>query len=124
MPLCRSFPSAGISYHGSPIVEAAGERYLDDSKHGGQGVLHRLLLLLGDDVDASTRESAKQLAGSFADVLETRSAPRSGITLVCPDGYVAYLTHKLDGAALRSVQEVLQRQTQPATSSQHAAHSA
>ena len=116
----QNLSELGISYHGSPIVEGAGERYLDDSMCGGQGIRNRFLLLLGDDVDVSTRESAKQLAASFADVLEIRSAPRSRITLVRPDGYIAYSTHKHDGAALRSVHELLLRQTQPAFSSQHA----
>jgi aromatic ring hydroxylase-like protein len=80
---------------------------------GGQGILSRFLLVLGNDVEASTTEAAQQLAGSFPDVLELRLAPHPGIMLVRPDGYIAYATHSRDGvSALASLRAVLERQTQ------------
>jgi hypothetical protein len=103
----------GIAYRGSPIVEGPGKRYFDDSLRGGQGILSRFLLVLGNDVEASTTEAAQQLARSFPDVLELRLAPHPGIMLVRPDGYIAYATHSRDGvSALASLRAVLERQTQ------------
>ena len=102
----------GIAYHGSPIVEGAGDRYFDDSLRGGKGIRSRFLLVLADDADSSTTETAKQLSESFADLVELRRAPRPGITLVRPDGYVAYSTHSHNPiAALQSVRSLLERQT-------------
>jgi 2-polyprenyl-6-methoxyphenol hydroxylase-like FAD-dependent oxidoreductase len=102
----------GVAYRGSPIVEGAGERYFDDSVRGGKGILNRFLLVLGDDAESSTAEAAKQLAGSMTDIVELRSAPRRGITLVRPDGYIAYSDHDRDPiAALKSIRSLLERQT-------------
>ena len=102
----------GIAYRGSPIVEGAGKRYFDDSLRGGAGVLSRFLLVLGDDAGTSSAEAAKQLAAEFSDVVELRSGPAQNITLVRPDGYVAYSAHNGDAiAALKSVRSILERQT-------------
>ncbi|MFL6285784.1 MAG: FAD-dependent oxidoreductase [Pyrinomonadaceae bacterium] len=102
----------GIAYRGSPIVEGAGKRFFDDSIRGGEGIRSRFLLALDEDADSSTKESAKQLAEAFGDIVELRSGPYQDITLVRPDGYVAYSAHKHDGvAALQSVRSVLERQT-------------
>jgi hypothetical protein len=103
----------GIAYRGSPIVEGPGQRYFDDALRGGQGILSRFLLVLGNDAEASTTEAAKQLAGSLPEVLELRLAPHPGITLVRPDGYIAYATHSRAGVpALASLRAVLERQIQ------------
>jgi len=60
----------------------------------------------------STTESAKQLCGSLSDIVELRLALRQGVTLVRPDGYIAYSAHNHDDlAALRSARLVLERQT-------------
>src|SRR5262249_34379391 len=40
----------GISYAGSPIVEGAGSRYFDDSIRGGNGLVSKFLLVVGDRV--------------------------------------------------------------------------
>ena len=102
----------GIAYRGSPIVEGPGRRYLDDSIRGGKGILNRFLLVLDSDAGSSTTEAAKQLAGSFPDMVELRLAQRQGVALVRPDGYVAYSAHNGDGiAALGSVRLLLERQT-------------
>ena len=102
----------GVAYRGSPIVEGAGERYFDNSLRGGDGIRSRFLLVLGNDSESSTTEAAKQLAGSFIDIVELRLAERQGVTLVRPDGYIAYAAHNGDGiAALGSVRSLLERQT-------------
>jgi 2-polyprenyl-6-methoxyphenol hydroxylase-like FAD-dependent oxidoreductase len=102
----------GIAYRGSPIVEGAGKRYFDDSIRGGEGIRSRFLLALDEEANSSIKESAKQLAERFGDIVELRSGPYKDITLVRPDGYVAYSAHNHDGvAALQSVRSVLERQT-------------
>jgi 2-polyprenyl-6-methoxyphenol hydroxylase-like FAD-dependent oxidoreductase len=104
----------GIAYHGSPIVDGAGKRYFDDSLRGGDGIRSRFLLLLGADVDSSTQEAAKQLAGSFSDIVELRFARHPAVMLVRPDGYIAYSAKSHDGtAALAAVRSLLERQTNP-----------
>ena len=102
----------GIAYHGSPIVDGAGERYMDDSLRGGEGIRSRFLLELDESVESSTREAAQQLAGSFSDVLELRPARNHGVTLVRPDGYIAFSAHNHRGIdAMSSVRSLLERQT-------------
>ncbi len=102
----------GIAYRGSAIVEGTGERFFDDSLRGGDGIRGRFLLLLGNDADSSTKQAAKELAGSFIDIVELRFRPGHDLTLVRPDGYVAYSAHKRDGiAALTPVRSLLERQT-------------
>ena len=108
----------GIAYRGSPIVDGAGERYFDDSVRGGRGIRSRFLLVLGDDADSPTIAAAGRLAGARADVLELRVVPGRGMSLVRPDGYIAYATETRDAAtALASVREVLDRQTRPPAAS-------
>lgn len=102
----------GIAYRGSPIVEGAGERYFDDSLRGGDRIGSRFLLLLGDDAGPSAVEAATQLAERFADVVELRPGPVGGVTLVRPDGYVAYSARNGDWVAeLKSVRSILELQT-------------
>jgi 2-polyprenyl-6-methoxyphenol hydroxylase-like FAD-dependent oxidoreductase len=102
----------GIAYRGSPIVEGAGKRYFDESLRGGDGIRSRFLLVFDDDADSSIKEAAKQLAGSFDDIVELRRGPRHDMTLVRPDGYIAYSARDADGiAALKSVGSLLERQT-------------
>src|SRR6266498_4838628 len=102
----------GIAYRGSPIIEGAGKRYFDDSLRGGEGICSRFLLVVDDDEESSVKEAAKQLAGSFSDIVELRLGTCDDITLVRPDGYIAYSAHHHDGiAALKSVRSLLERQT-------------
>jgi 2-polyprenyl-6-methoxyphenol hydroxylase-like FAD-dependent oxidoreductase len=102
----------GVAYRGSPIVEGAGKRYFDDSLRGGDGVRRRFLLLFDDNVDASIKEAAKHLAKSFCDVVEIRLRPGPDITLVRPDGYIAYSAPNHDGiAAFKPMRSLLERQT-------------
>jgi hypothetical protein len=102
----------GIGYRGSPIVEGPGTRYFDDSIRGGDGIRTRFLLLLS--ADTASTEPAKQLFESFQSVLERRTSVGPGITLVRPDGYVAFSNDHSDRSELESVRSLLQRQvTQP-----------
>ena len=102
----------GLAYRGSPIVEGAGKRYFDDSLRGGAGILSRFLLILGDDDNSTTVEAARQLTRSCRDLVELRSRPGHSITLVRPDGYIAYSSHDHDGiTALNSVHSLLELQT-------------
>ena len=103
----------GIAYRGSPIVEGAGKRYVDESLRGGDGIRSRFPLMFDGDADSSIREAAERLAGSFGDIVELRMGPSRDMTLVRPDGYIAYSADISDGiAALKSVRSLLERQTQ------------
>jgi 2-polyprenyl-6-methoxyphenol hydroxylase-like FAD-dependent oxidoreductase len=102
----------GISYQGSPLVEGAGERFFDNSLRGGNGIRSRFLLLLNNDAESATAENARQLVGSFADMVELRWTERAGVTLLRPDGYVAYNESSADSvAALGLVRSLLELQT-------------
>jgi hypothetical protein len=101
-----------VAYRGSPIVEGAGTRYFDDSLRGGDGIRSRFLFVFDSDAHSSARDAAKQLSESFSDIVELRLLPRHDITLVRPDGYVAFSANSRDGiAAVTSVRLLLERQT-------------
>lgn len=106
----------GITYSGSPIVEGAGKRYFDDIVRGGK-LLHRFVLILGADADQSTQAAAKQLADSMSEVIELRLGGGKGITLIRPDGYIAYASHTTDQAGFDQVRSLLQRQTDAVSAS-------
>ncbi len=102
----------GVAYGGSPIVEGAGERYLDDSLRGGDGIRSRFLLLFDSGADSSAREAARQLCESFRDIVELRLRPNQDTTLIRPDGYIAYSEGRRgEIAVLMSVRSLLERQT-------------
>ncbi len=102
----------GVAYHGSPIVEGAGERYLDESMRGGSGIGSHFLLMVGDGVDALVKEAAQQLVETHGEVVELRTVPGDAIALVRPDGYAAYSAHSRNGlAALTEMKGLLERQT-------------
>ena len=106
----------GIAYPGSPIIEGPGKRYFDDSLRGGHGIQSRFLLMVDDANEASSTEAAKQLCSSLADVVELRPTRQPGITLLRPDGYVAYSAHNANSiAALASVRTLLEFQTGPSS---------
>jgi 2-polyprenyl-6-methoxyphenol hydroxylase-like FAD-dependent oxidoreductase len=102
----------GVAYRGSPIVEGAGERYFDDSLRGGDGIRSRFLLMVDSDSGSSSREAARQITDELSNIVELRLRPHHDMTLVRPDGYVAYSAHSRVGiTALRSVRALLERQT-------------
>jgi hypothetical protein len=101
-----------VAYPDSAIVEGSGKRYFDDSMRGGNGIRSRFLMMIGPDKASATREMAKQLCESFHDIVELRSSRNAGVTLVRPDGYVAYSAQPRDLVrALASVRSLLERQT-------------
>ena len=102
-----------VAYRGSPIVEGAGERYFDDSLRGGEGIRSRFLLVFDSNADPSAREAARQVAESFGPIVELRLRPGHDLTLVRPDGYIAYSAHRRDGIAAwtSSVRSLLERQS-------------
>jgi len=69
------------------------------------------VLVLEYEASRSTKAAAKELADSYNDVLELRSGRHKGITLVRPDGYIAYSSHEDSTAALKHLQGLLERQT-------------
>ena len=102
----------GIAYAGSPIVEGSAKRYFDESLRGGRGIKSCFLLMIENDQKSAMREAADRLCGSFGHVLELRASPQHGVTLVRPDGYVAYSSRNGESvAALESVRSLLERQT-------------
>lgn len=106
----------GIAYRGSPIVEGPGERYIDDSMRGGNGIVNRFLLVLDKAADSATVEAARQFAASFEGVVELRLAQRRGVTLVRPDGYIAWSSHASHSRdPLERMRLLLQQQTQRLT---------
>ena len=105
----------GLAYRGSPIVDGRGERYLDDSMRGGEGIRSRFLLFCGSAMDAPVQDAARKLAASMNDLVEVRMSSHPGLKLVRPDGYVAYSQRGADAlAALKAVRALLERQTRQA----------
>lgn len=69
-------------------------------------------MLTGDDLDGATVQAVKSLCNEFADIVEQRSSRRPGLTLVRPDGYVAYVGRASAGpAAMKSLRAALARMT-------------
>ncbi|HTR02280.1 MAG TPA: FAD-dependent monooxygenase [Thermoanaerobaculia bacterium] len=101
----------GIAYPGSPIVEGPGQRLFEDSMRGGGGIRSRFLLLIGGEADGATRGAAAQLAAALPELVETRASKTPGVTLVRPDGYVAFEAAAGGAAAVAGAQSVLERQT-------------
>jgi len=102
----------GIAYSGSPIIEGPGERYFDDSLRGGKDIGGRFVFVMDNDADSATQKAAQQLCESFSDIVELRRGSKAGITLVRPDGYIAYAAKGRDGlSALASLRSILERQT-------------
>lgn len=109
--MVRTLAELDIAYEGSPIVSGAGQRCLHPSMRGGKGIRSRFVLLVGDRCDPRAKQAAAQLAGAGAGrLLEWRVVPSAGVTLVRPDGYVAYTAEARKGiAAVESAASVLQR---------------
>jgi 2-polyprenyl-6-methoxyphenol hydroxylase-like FAD-dependent oxidoreductase len=101
----------GVAYGGSPIVEGAGKRYFDDSLRGGDGIRSHFLLIFDNRADSAVTAAAERLAESFGDLVALRPRSTRDITLVRPDGYIAYSAPTHEGiAALTHVRSLLERQ--------------
>jgi 2-polyprenyl-6-methoxyphenol hydroxylase-like FAD-dependent oxidoreductase len=102
----------GIAYGGSPIIKGDGSRYFDDSLRGGNGIASRFLLLIPESADSSTRDTFSRFCSSYNEIAEMRAAQNERITLVRPDGYVAYKALTSNASSiLAEVRSVLERQT-------------
>lgn len=102
----------GVAYRGSPIVDGAGKRHFDESVRGGQGICNRFLLLIDEDADPVTMQEAARLTESFEEVVELRASRHQGITLVRPDGYVAWEgTVKGEDTPWEAIRSLLREQT-------------
>jgi len=108
----QTLSELAVAYPDSAIVEGSGKRYFDDSMRGGKGIRSRFLMMIGPDRESLTRVVAKQLFESFRDIVEFRSSRNVGVTLVRPDGYIAYTAQRRDLVpALASVRSLLELQT-------------
>lgn len=101
----------GIDYHGSPIVEGPGKRFFEKSLCGGQGTGRRFLLMIGNDLDGATKDALVRFCEPFHEVMEPRTTEQPGITLVRPDGYVAYASRVCAESTQEQLRSVLERQT-------------
>jgi 2-polyprenyl-6-methoxyphenol hydroxylase-like FAD-dependent oxidoreductase len=101
----------GIAYANSPIIEGPGERYFDDSMRSG-GINGRFLLMVDKADENRMSDALKQFSESFNEIVELRSNDHRGITLVRPDGYMAFTAHSINDSTLSSLRSVLMRQIQ------------
>jgi hypothetical protein len=99
----------GIAYSNSPIIEGPGKQYFDDSMRSG-GINGRFLLMVDKADENRMSDALKQFSRSYNDIVELRSNEHRGITLVRPDGYVAFTAHSLDDSTLSSLRSLLKRQ--------------
>jgi hypothetical protein len=99
----------GIAYPNSPIIEGPGERYFDDSMRRG-GINERFLLIVNRAEANRMSEVLKHFSKSFNEIVELRSNDHRGITLVRPDGYVAFTAHSINDSSLSSLRLLLERQ--------------
>jgi hypothetical protein len=114
----RRLSELGIAYEGSPIIEGPGQRFFDDSLRGGDGIGSRFLLFFDQSAHSPAQQSARHLVDSFSDILELRFSPHPGVTLVRPDGYIAFSSHLGDNITpLESIRSILERQTANSSSS-------
>jgi 2-polyprenyl-6-methoxyphenol hydroxylase-like FAD-dependent oxidoreductase len=103
-----------VAYRKSPIVDGPATRYFDESLRGGTGIRSRFLLLVDEEPDRPVKEAAQRLVAAFPGVLELRTRRGADITLIRPDGYVAYSVHGGGAtAALDRIRTLLERQTVP-----------
>jgi hypothetical protein len=107
----QTLSELGVAYSESPIIEGPGARYFDESLRGGHGIGSRFVLFVGADGNPVSSAEVKNLGEDFRDVLDVRSGQHPGITLVRPDGYIAYGSHgSSTPSALKSARAVLERQ--------------
>ncbi len=101
----------GVTYRDSPITDGPAARYFDQSMRGG-GIGSRFQLFIDDEPEPMVRLAARELISAFPDVVDLRTHRHADVTLVRPDGYVAYTAHSHGSmAALNAVRRLLERQT-------------
>ena len=103
----------GVAYRDSPITDGPATRYFDESMRGG-GIRSHFQLFIDDEPEPEVRDAARQLVAAFSEVVDLRTHRDADVTLVRPDGYVAYTAHSHGAiAALNTVWRLLERQTVP-----------
>ena len=101
----------GVTYRNSPITGGPAARYFDESMRGG-GIRSRFLLFIDDAPEPVVRDAARELTRAFPDVVDLRTGRDADVTLVRPDGYVAYRADRHGPmAALTAIRRLLERQT-------------
>jgi hypothetical protein len=110
----------GIAYRGSPIVEGPGKRYFDDSIRAGTGIGSRYLLFVQNDEMPSMGRAGKEILELLRDIVELRPSHHAGMTLVRPDGYIAWSAHHGDSmSGLEAVRSLLQGHTASRAAAAH-----
>lgn len=107
--LVQKLSELAISCAGSPIVEGAGERFVDPSLGAG-GICSRFVLFLDEAAPAAVLDDARRLVEAHAAVLELRRYHARGISLVRPDGYVAMSAQAASAASMAAAGRLLERQ--------------
>lgn len=101
-----------ISYAGSPVIEGAGRRFWGDSLRGGKGIKNHFLLFVSEESGDAEKDMTRKFCDSFADIVELRYSQTPGITLVRPDGYIAYEGAGVEAhKALEAMEPLLKAQT-------------
>jgi 2-polyprenyl-6-methoxyphenol hydroxylase-like FAD-dependent oxidoreductase len=95
----------GIAYHGSPIIEGPGERYLDDSMRNGAIGRKFLLMTESENVPRVSEDTRP-----FKHVVDIRPSQQPGIKLIRPDGYVSYSSRDSGDRAIVSVKALIAKQ--------------
>ena len=68
------------------------------------------MLVLSTEAESTIKDAAKQLAESLSDIVELRLMGNHGLTLVRPDGYIAY-SARAGEEELRTIHALLELQT-------------
>jgi 2-polyprenyl-6-methoxyphenol hydroxylase-like FAD-dependent oxidoreductase len=95
----------GIAYRGSPIIEGAGDRYLDDSMRNG-GIGRKFLLIRESEKVPSVSEAIRP----FTHVVEIRPSQAPGIKLIRPDGYTSYASRDSGDGAIAGLKALIAKQ--------------
>jgi len=110
----------GIAYGGSPIIEGPGKRFFDDSMRGGKGIVSRYLLFVQNNELPSMAPAGKDILEPLRDVVELRPSSHPGMTLVRPDGYIAWSSQHGDSTSgLEAVRSLLQGHTNSGAAAAH-----
>lgn len=109
--IVRRLSELDIGYPDSTIVDGEATRYFDDTLRGGSGILSKFVLLVNRHVAVETEDAARALASSFERLVELRYSDAPGVTLVRPDGYIAWSGSGRDGRSWVEARSLIEQQT-------------
>jgi hypothetical protein len=95
----RRLSELGIGYRGSPIVDGPGERFLDESMLGRNGISSKFLLM----TEAPSLNLIRIWSAPLKELVEARPFYGRGLNLVRPDGYVALSSDTVDYGVLTAL---------------------